>query len=74
MPAKKAVKKTAPKKVTPKKVVRKAPVAKRVTEPVAPAKSAAHGKTWGTLVEAAMKKPRSWADWTARQLSENKLK
>jgi len=74
MPAKKTVK--AVRKTAPKKVVRKSPFAKAVTAPVVevPVKTAAHGRTWGGIVEAVMKKPRTWADWTARQLDENKLK
>lgn len=76
MPAKKAATKKVAKKVAKKatkKVVKKKEVQHFVKEfkrevPDTPAPQVQNkNQTW------AMKKPRSWADWSARQIDNNKI-
>lgn len=56
--------------VSPKKVLaKKAPEHKPEVIEVKSAR-----QTWGTVVQTVMKKPRSWADWSARQLDANRVK
>lgn len=59
-----------------KKTVKKA--VKKVVKVFADAVSAPVEKVgkmnWSNVVKTEMKKPRSWADWSARQLDENKGK
>lgn len=66
----------ATKKAAPKVSAKKKEVTKKVvvdTPPVVPETKV--GKmTWANVVKTDMKKPRSWADWSARQLDENKAK
>lgn len=68
-----ATKKAAPKASAKKKTVTKQVFATAVTAPVVPETKV--GKmTWANVVKTDMKKPRSWADWSARQLDANKGK
>lgn len=68
-----ATKKAAPKASAKKKTVTKSTFATAITPPVVPETKV--GKmTWGNVVKTDMKKPRSWQDWQARQLDENRLK
>lgn len=64
-----ATKKTAPKASAKKKMPTK------VAEPpveVVQAQIVQSG--WSDVVPTAMKKPKSWQDWQARQLDANRLK
>lgn len=75
----------APKKSTARKTTPAKRVTKKVTEVAKIIASAVSGTpeapargTWASVVDdkidAVMKKPRSWADWSARQLRDNRQK
>ena len=61
-----------PAKKTAKKSVKK--VVKEIFSTKIAEKAPAHQKTWNNVHKTDMKKPRTWADWSARQLDDNKLK
>ena len=64
----------AKKTATTKKVsAKKKEVTKVVDTPVVVPETKVGKMTWANVVKTEMKKPRSWADWSARQLDDNRM-
>jgi hypothetical protein len=74
-PKKSTETKTTPAKRETKKATTPAPVVAKEVTPTP--RNTARG-TWVSVVadkiDTVMKKPRSWAEWSARQLHENRMK
>lgn len=74
-PKKSVATKTTPAKRVTKKATKVAPV---MVQEVTPAPRNTARGTWVSVVadkiDTVMKKPKTWADWSARQLHDNRLK